>query len=121
MKLLLKQALGQAQESKNYKILRDFVRDNQIVIFTLIVGTIFVDSLFIKNSSDFVMFGTVLLYVVFAHFVGMKSKTTFLLCLGLLSMMFVYFLFTRASIATEKLAVWLYLFLIVGIIQQWHA
>ncbi len=120
MKKLFQQVYATLIESKRHKMIQDFVKNNQIVFFILIIVAILIDSLFIKTTSDIVLFGTLLLYGIFANIIHMKSKATFLLCLGLLSVMFISFLLTKASVPTEKLTVWLYLLMILGILQQWR-
>ncbi len=96
-----------------------FLQQNKKVVLVLLIGIIFVDSFFAKTSSDVVTFGVLLAFGIFIKMYQLKSKETFLLCLGLLGVMFVSFLFSAASIPTEKLAVWLFLFTVVGIIQAW--
>ena len=65
-------------------------------------------------------FSLVALYGVCVKIYRLKSRETFLLCLGLLGAMFVSFLTSGASIPTEKTAVWLVLFMVLGIYQQWR-
>jgi hypothetical protein len=96
------------------------LQENRKILLVFVVIAIFADIFFIKRSSDLVIFGILLLYGVFAKILQIKSKSTFLLCLGLLGAMFVNFLSSGASIPTEKAAVWLFLFMALGIIQQWR-
>lgn len=116
----IKLTLTDVVKSRDYKKLSAVIKHHQIVILTLLTGTIFVDSLFIKTSSDIVIFGVLFLYIIFANIVQIKSKITFYLCLGLLCGMGVSFLFTQASVPTEKMTIWFFLFMITGIIQQWR-
>lgn len=115
----MKQIIDHIVASFDIRKITALLEQSQRVVMVLLIGIIFVDSLFVKTSSDFVTFGILLLYGVFAKAYQWKSRETFLLCLGLLSAMFISFVFSYASISTEKLTVWLYLFLIVGIIQRW--
>lgn len=97
-----------------------FLRDNKKTILTLLVVTIFADILFLSKSSDLIIFSILTLYVFFIKIFKLKSKSTFLLSLVLLAMMFFSYLFTGTSASTEKAAVWLMLFLMIGVIQQWR-
>lgn len=96
-----------------------FLKDNKKTVLTLLTVFILVDTLFVKRSSDIVIFSVLLLYVIFVKLFQIKSKLTFTLCLGLLAIMSFDYVFTGASVSTEKAAVWLILFLGVGAIQQW--
>lgn len=97
-----------------------FLKKNKPVVLTLIFLAIIADIIFISGSSDLRIFGILGLYVAAISFYKLKSRLTFLLSLVLLGVMFVEFLFTRTSESTEKAAVWLVLFLFIGIIQQWR-
>ena len=97
-----------------------FLRENKKILLTLLAISIFVDIFFVKVSSDFVIFGILLLYGIFIKMFQIKSRRTFLLCLALLIAMFINFLSTGTSIPTEKAAVWLVLFMALGIFQQWR-
>lgn len=97
-----------------------FLKENKKTVLTLFVVAIFGDILFLNKSSDLIIFGILILSVFFIKIFELKSKLTFLLCLALLTTMFFNYLFTGTSASTEKAAVWLVLFLIVGVIQQWR-
>lgn len=116
----MKQVITGIIRSENLTAIVNFLKRDKRIILTLLTGTIFVDSFFIKTSSDFVIFGVLLFYIFFAKIIQIKSNSTFLLCLGLVGAMFVSYLFTEASIATEKASVWLVLFMAVGIYQKWR-
>ncbi len=106
--------------SKNIEKIIAFLRENKKTVLTLLILFIVVESISLRLSSDFVIFGTLLLYRFFIKIFRMKSAFTFLLCLGFLILMSIEYLFTGASISTEKAAVWLILFLGIGVIQQWR-
>lgn len=97
-----------------------FLKENKKTVLTLLVVFIFVDILFVTKNSDIVLFSVLLSYIIFIKIFKINSKLTFLLCLGLLITMYLDYFFTLASVSTEKGAVWLTLFLIVGVIQQWR-
>src|SRR3989344_2559533 len=96
-----------------------FLRENKKTLLTLFVVAVFADILFLNKSSDLIIFSILIIYAFFIKIFQLKSKLTFLFCLTFLIMMFFNYLFTGTSALTEKAAVWLILFLIVGVIQQW--
>lgn len=97
----------------------DFLKENQRVVLVFLIGIIFVDSFFVKTVSDVVTFGVLIAYGISAKTYRLKSRETFLLCLGLLGAMFISYLMSGTSVPTEKAAVWLVLFMALGIYQQW--
>ncbi len=86
-----------------------------LLIFGLLARDIFV----LSSQSDVKYFGITILFYIIALFYGWKSRFTFIICLLLLLIMYVKFLQTGPSITTEKTAVWLFLFMVVGMLQQW--
>lgn len=97
-----------------------FLKENKKTLLTLFVVAIFADTLFLNKSSDLIIFSILILYLIFIKIFELKNKLTFLLSLVLLIMMFFSYIFTGTSASTEKAAVWLILFLAVGVIQQWR-
>lgn len=95
-----------------------FLRENKKTALTLLAVAIFSDIIFLNISSDWIIFSALILYLFFMKIFQIKSKLTFLFCLALLAIMFFSYIFTGASISTEKAAVWFVLFLIMGVIQQ---
>ncbi len=87
-----------------------------------VVATIFLsviaDIVFIVGGSDFRIYGILILYIVNILLYRLNSRTTFRFSLILLGIMFLEFIFSGTSEKTEKAAVWIFLFLAVGIIQQ---
>ena len=116
----MKKILEKLIESKSLKKVTVFLKINNKITLILIAVFIFVDIFFIKESSDIVIFGILLFYGIFVKMFQITSRRTFLLCLGLLIAMFINFLFTGTSAPTEKAAVWLVLFMALGIFQQWR-
>lgn len=119
MKKVLTKVLASENIEKIAK-LTPFLKENKKIVLALLVVSIFVDIFFVKTSSDIVIFGILLLYGIFIKMFQIKSRRTFFLCLALLVAMFINFLFTGTSIPTEKAAVWLVLFMALGIFQQWR-
>lgn len=106
--------------SKSIEKIISFLRENKRTVLTLFVVSIVAVSLSKRLSSDVVIFGTLLLYGFFIKIFRMKSAFAFLLCLGLLALMYIEYIITGPSISTEKTAVWLILFFGIGVIQQWR-
>ena len=118
--MIMKKILQRLNTSKHVKKTTAFLKENKKIIIIALILIIGIDIFFVSQSSDFVTFGILLVYIVVSSMFVLKSKTTFLFCLGLLFAMFFNYLFTSTSVATEKAAVWLVLFLAVGIFQQWR-
>lgn len=119
----MKKVLAKVLTSRNIEKIERityFLRENKKVALALLVVLIFGDIFFVQTNSDVVIFGILLLYGIFIKMFQIKSRRTFLLCLGLLAAMFISFLFAGTSIPTEKAAVWLVLFMALGIFQQWR-
>lgn len=85
-----------------------------VVIFLAVLATIFPD----QSISDILIFSLVGLYLFAIYLYKINSGLTFKFSLVLLIVMSVLFIFTGPSTITEKAAVWLYLFLGIGIMQQ---
>ncbi|MFZ5845156.1 MAG: hypothetical protein ACOY0S_01670 [Patescibacteria group bacterium] len=102
------------------KALLRFLKTNQLLVLTLLFLVPLADSLSSGKSSDLLIFGILALYFLFSRIYKISSKITFYFCLSLLGVMFVEFLLLGPAPKTEKAAVWLVLFLLLGIIQQWR-
>lgn len=88
------------------------------IVLLIIALAVFVDSFYLPTSSDLITFSLLLVYGIFVKVTHAESRQTFLFCLVLLFVMFVSYLFSAASIPTEKVAVWLFLFIAFGVVQQ---
>ncbi|MDO8660237.1 MAG: hypothetical protein Q7K54_06640 [Candidatus Parcubacteria bacterium] len=119
MKKILNKVLTPENKEKIRKT-TSFLKENKKIALALLAISIFVDIFFIKTNSDLTIFSILILYGIFIKIFQIKSMRTFLLCLALLAAMFINFLFTGTSVSTEKAAVWLILFMALGIFQQWR-
>jgi len=90
------------------------------VVLTLVFVPIIFNSIFIESSSDIIFFGFLGAYIGAVFFYKLDSKLTFLFCLTLLIIMSIEYLLTGPSLKTEKTAVWFFLFIAIGIAQQWN-
>lgn len=101
------------------KALKFFLQENKKTVLTLFFLGILEDVFFQLTSSDLLTFSALLLYIFFIKLYKLKSSFTFLLCLVLLLVVSIDYVFTSASVSTEKAAVWFVLVFIVGVVQQW--
>ena len=102
------------------KALIQFLKTNRLLVLTLLFLVPLADSLSSGKSSDLLIFGILALYWLASKIYKTSSKITFYFCLLLLGIMFIEFLLLGPVPKTEKAAVWLVLFLLLGIIQQWR-
>lgn len=94
-----------------------------LLIFALILGDVF----FFPVSSDIRIFGILCLYAILIKLLKFKSKTTFGISLVLLFISYFFYVLSDPSVfakpvvpVAERFAVWLYLFLVIGVIQKWR-
>ncbi len=94
-------------------------------IILLILG----DTLLFKENSDWATFPILILYIFLIIRYKITANTTFLICLLLFLFMYVHYIFSSPGVFNsqypfppfgEKIAVWLYLFLVIGVIQRWR-
>lgn len=92
-------------------------------ILSLVLGDIFL----FPVSSDIRIFSMLAVYAFFIKIFKLKSNVTFVLTLILLVLAYVQFIFSNPIVfitpgmpVAEKTAVWVFLFLVVGIIQKWR-
>jgi len=97
----------------------DNALNNSLTFLSIFFIAIVADLFFFAQSSD-IRYALLILYWLFVvRALRFQSDATFKLTLGLLGALFLFFIFDRTSLVTEKIATWIYLFLWVGVIQQW--
>lgn len=106
--------------NETIKLIMSFFKKNKSLLMMMVVSLILSDILFMFGSSDVRIFTFLTLYVFISFLYKSKHRLTFSLCLVFLAVLFVEFIKSGASEKTEEAAVWLVLFLVVGIIQQWR-
>lgn len=92
------------------------------IILFIIIGLLASDIFLSSNASDIKFYGITIFFFITAFFYQLKSRVTFIICLVLFCIMYLDFLISGLagpSKITEKVAVWLFLFMLVGILQQW--
>ena len=99
---------------------RKFLLANNNVIMSVLAFMILVDIFMMPGASDVRTYGTLFLYAIDTWTIGRKSKTTFIGCLALLFLMYVLYLLTGTSEQTEKAAVWLFHWFLIGVVQIWN-
>lgn len=101
---------------KKYIFIEKYKQLFLIVLGVALLGEVF----FVDGSSDLRFFGLTILFFITTFMYRLSSRVTFTICLILLGIMYVQFLLSNASVHTEKIAVWIVLFMVVGVIQQWN-
>lgn len=99
--------------------LLQILNENKKTLLFLTMLTVLLDIFFISTSSDVLIFSIIILYSFFSRILSFSSKATFIFCLVILFIMTISYAISYTSVTTEKAAVWLVLFLAVGILQQW--
>lgn len=100
------------------KITIFFLRKYKSVIMTLVVLGIISDIFLIRFKSDLITFAILALVFFSFKFYKITSKMTFLLGIIPTVIIFLYFLVDSESLFVEKAAIWLFLLLGLGIIQE---
>lgn len=88
------------------------------IMLSVLLMAILGDVLFLPTSSDVIIFGLLAVYIGYIIFYKLESKLTFLISLGILLTIYLAFILTGTSVKTEKAAVWLFFFVLIGIVQQ---
>lgn len=99
----------------------------RIFSYILILSLILADVFLFALSSDPRIFGILILYIFFIKTLKYKSNATFALSLVLLILAYIQFLFSKPIVfitpgepVAEKTAVWVFLFIVIGIVQKWR-
>ncbi|RJQ38247.1 hypothetical protein C4559_02120 [Candidatus Microgenomates bacterium] len=95
-----------------------FLREQKQVILTLIFSAFIIDTIFVPKSSDFIVFGLLVLYILSIWIYKLKSRVSIIFCFIFISIMYLSFLISGSSDRTEKAAVWLFFFFLINIVQQ---
>lgn len=92
-----------------------------LLLCIFIVGCI-VDMFFIPPTfdlgSDGRLFALVALWIFVSKLSGFNSMATFKISIGFLIILFIYFIFFPANPAIERVGSFLYMFLLIGVVQQ---
>lgn len=102
----------------NYLTLNIIKKSILPIMLCVILISILVDIYVIVNSYDFITFPILLLYILYIIFAKSEPWLTFVICCFLTLIMYLGFMIGGPNEITEKSSVWLYLFLLIGVIQQ---
>lgn len=83
-------------------------------VFFLAIG----DTVIIESKSDLVIFGVLGLYTFSLLFYKISSKASLFFCFAFVIILFFEFIFTGDSVHAEKAAVWLFLFMVIGVLHE---
>jgi hypothetical protein len=95
-----------------------------IPLILLILG----DALLFEKNSDWRTFPIIIFYIFLIIRYKLRANTTFFICLFLFFLVYVQYIFSSPVTFEsqypvvpfgEKMAVWLYLFLVIGVMQRW--
>lgn len=94
--------------------------------FLFILALICWDVFFFSVSSDIRIIGILAAYIYYYWRFKLKSRVTFLFSLVLFGLTYIQYILTDPALyhvptvpSAERFAVWLYLFLGIGVIQKW--
>lgn len=80
---------------------------------------IFIDAVMEKKSDAALLF-IIVSWLLAVQGYAFKSTATFKVALGFLIFLFILFPFARTNPLVERVSTWIYLFLVVGIVQQFR-
>lgn len=76
------------------------------------------DIFYFPASSDIRYFILIFLWWTVTYTLRIRSEVTFKLALGLLGLLIIFFIFAKESGVMERIATWIYLLLVYGVVQQ---
>lgn len=76
------------------------------------------DLFYFKVGSDFRLFPLLVLWILVLRIYRFRSDMTFKLALLFLSLLFVSFIVKRESFINERISTWIYVILVLGVVQQ---
>ncbi len=94
------------------------IKKNKQVIITILFLSVIGDIVFMKDSSDIVLFGILIPYIFSVWLLQIKSKITISFTLLLVAIMFIEFVLTGTSEGAEKAVTWFFFFFAIGIVQR---
>lgn len=104
-------------------------RVSKFLALSPIISLILGDAFLFQDNSDWRTFPILIFYIFIIIRYKITANTTFLICLVLFLFMYVHYIISSPVVFDtqyplppfgEKIAVWLYLFLVIGVIQRWR-
>ena len=101
----------------------------KVLKFLPLILLILADVLFFEKSSDWRTFPILIFYIFLIICYKIRANATFFICLFLFFLIYMQYIFSNPATFNiqypsvpfgEKIAVWLYLFLVIGVIQKWR-
>lgn len=105
------------------------LRSIKVLKFLPLILLILADVLFFEKSSDWRTFPILIFYIFLIIRYKIRANATFFICLFLFFLIYMQYIFSNPATFNiqypsvpfgEKIAVWLYLFLVIGVIQKWR-
>ncbi len=104
-----------------------YANKNRLFLLTPVFVLILCDVFLFKVSSDIRIAAILIIFFYLIKRFKLQSTATFLFSLLLFVLTYVQYIFTRPEAfhvpvvpSVERTAVWLYLFLVIGVIQKWR-
>lgn len=100
---------------------------HRLFYIIILIVCIFLDVFLFPISSDYRIFGILLFFLFLVHRYKYNSSLSFLLALFFLVISFILYVFASPDAfavpivpKTERVAVWVYLFILIGVIKKWR-
>lgn len=108
------------QKNKVINKLHKLFKKNKSFLFLFFCVSLLSDIFYFTgvSTSDFRILLIVIVWVIVIRFYKLKSTATLKLILVLLSAMGVFYLFSKTSYSLERIAIWIYILLIIGVLHQ---
>lgn len=79
---------------------------------------VLIDLINFQENSDPRIFLLTFLGIIILRVYRLKSDSTFKIAFAFLVLLFIFFVTARGNLVTDRIAVWLYITMIVGVVQQ---
>lgn len=93
------------------------LKPSLVIIF--FIGVL-IDVFVFETGSDLRLFGLVFFWLILIKIYKLKSDITLKMTLVYLFILFLLFIFARSQPYTDRVATWIYMFLIIGVFQQFR-
>lgn len=98
--------------------IRNNLRKFKLVLLTLFFAGVFADVFFLHFPSDWRFLFLIILWAYLTKLYKFRSVVTFKITLVFLGALLISFIFLNDIYSNERIATWIYLFLIFGLVQQ---
>lgn len=101
-----------------YKLIK-IIAPLRLVLLTIFIGGV-VGDIFLNSDSDINLLLLCLLWILVVKLFNFRSVITFKAIIAFLALLFFLFLVAPDKGNIERVATWIFLFLLLGIIQQFR-